>query len=396
MTSLPRPDIFRRKYNWAIATAVELLLPVMRVYARSCSRGASFPRTQWRRVLITGANHLGDVLYRTSSLEALARGLPGVELHYLASPGAADLLQGNPAIKTVWPWMHFEHPLDLTPEQVSILKAQRYDAVLVSSTGRYWPDLLLALRLGVPNRVSYTWRGFSGWVTHPVPICYPSPYPSYFRDYVAGLTGQCPDWSLRPRLYPDAKDIAEADVVWRAMGRRTERPVLGCFMTTRQGLKSLPLEMFGRTLQELVRRLGCEIVLLGAEQDGGLLQQVNRQFALGAEVLAGAMRPKALSCFLSHCRAVVTTDSGPRHLANAAGVPVFFYRNLAVNCIETGAYLSSEVDLCPPGVEYRDGWEQRRIMAEIPAGALVDRIISELGRTDGTLQPEAAGKRESS
>ena len=40
-------------------------------------------------------------------------------------------------------------------------------------------------------------------------------------------------------------------------------------------------------------------------------------------------------------------DSGPRHLANAAGIPVFFVPNLAVGKIETGAYLDTETDLAP-------------------------------------------------
>ncbi len=45
---------------------------------------------------------------------------------------------------------------------------------------------------------------------------------------------------------------------------------------------------------------------------------------------------------------MLTTDSGPRHIANAAGVPVFFFRNLRSDPVETGAYLDTETDFCPP------------------------------------------------
>jgi len=324
---------------------------------------------------VVGANHLGDLLYRSNALKALSTGLPDAEIHYLAAPETSGLLHGNPAITKIWPWMRSDSPLDMAPEHFEALKNFHFDALLATNSGRYWPELKLGIRLAIPNRAGYIWKGFSGWVTHPIPIHYPQPYPAYFRDYVAYLTGQPSNESLRPRLFPDAQEVAEAKAVWTTVNEAGDKPVLACFMTTRQSIGALPSEMVGHTLQEVAKRLAVRLVLMGAAADGKLLGQVNQRFGLNARVVAGVLKPGALSCFLSRCCGVVTADSGPRHLANAGGVPVFFFRNLAGQRVETGAYVSSEIDLCPMGLECLNDTEQRRVLSAISPVVSAIRIV---------------------
>ena len=375
---VPRFSVFRRKTNWVVALVCEMMAPVLRAYARRrCAGAVSDPRS-WARVLLVGDNHIGDILYRSCSLEALKQGLPECEFYYLAAENTAPLLEGNPALRAVLPWARSDSPLDLLPCHEAELKALRFDAVLSTNAIRYWPELLLALRLKVPNRVGYTYKGFSGWVTHPMPIDYPQSYPAYFRGYVAALTGQAPSWPLRPRIYPTITDKAEVEVVWGRLGLEPGRPVLACFLTTRQGLGCLPPGMIGEALLEIKRRSMYEIVLMGAKQDAAVLNSVNEKYGLGARVLAGELGLRALSVFLARCAAVLTTDSGPRHLANAAGIPVFFFRNLWSSCVETGCYSDTELDLCPPGIERLDDAGQRHVLEAISPLGVAARVVGGL------------------
>ena len=144
------------------------------------------------------------MLYRTASLDALKAGLPDCDFYYLTAPATAEILAGQPSLKAVLPFARSESALDLSDDHRAALRDLRFDAALSTNTGSYWTWLLLAIRLGIPNRVGYTHKGFSGWVTHPVPMRYPQSFSSYFRDYVAHLTAQDPTWSLRPRIHADA------------------------------------------------------------------------------------------------------------------------------------------------------------------------------------------------
>ena len=341
----PSPRPFRKRTNWLIAAGVETLGPLLRAGAR-LKTGRSVPPRQWRRALIIGDNHIGDLLYRSASLQYLKAGLPDCEFHYLTAPGSARILEGNPALTGLLPWSRSNSPLDLSERDFAALKAMRFDAALSTNCIKYWPELLLALRLGIPNRAGYVYKGFSGWVTHPIPIRYPQPFAVYFRDYVAALTGQSPVWCSRPVIYNTPRDQAEADELWTRLGLGRHPHVTASFMTSRQPTGIWPAAKFGETLRALRRKRDTHIVLCGAGRDEAILAGINRDFGLGANIVAGGLGLRALCCFLRRCSVVLATDSGPRHIANAAGVPVAFVRNVWFNAVEAGPYVDTETDLC--------------------------------------------------
>jgi len=328
-----------------MAVAIEALGPLLSAYARAKTGPSSDPR-QWRKALILGANHLGDVLYRSASLEHLKAGLPDCEFHYLTAPGSAVILEGNPALAGIFPWVRSDSSLDLAPQHFATLKAMRFDAAVCTNSGMYWRDLLLAIRLGIPNRVGHTDKGFSGLVTFPIPIRRPQPFAAYFRDYVAILTGRSPHWPPRPVIYTNERDQAEADALWAKLRLDRHPHVTASFMTSRQPTGIWPSGRFGEALRALRRKRDTHVVLCGAADDEALLVGVNRDFGLEADIVAGSLGIRALCCFLRRCSVVLTSDSGPRHIANAAGVPVVFVRNVWFNAVEAGAYVDTETDLC--------------------------------------------------
>jgi ADP-heptose:LPS heptosyltransferase len=343
----PASTPFRKKHNWLIAVGTEAIAPVLRAQAEARNGAPSAPGA-WRKALIIGDNHIGDLLYRSASLEPLKAGLPDCQFHYLAAPGSSAVLEGNPALTSILPWLKSDSPLDLSPEHWEALRAVNFDAVLCTNCIKYWPELFLAIRLGVRNRAGYVYKGFSGWVTQPIPIRFPATYPAYFRDYVAALTGKAADWPLRPVIHTSAADEAAAMELFDTLALARHPRLLACFMTTRQPTGVWPPEKFGAALRRLRALAGFHVVLCGAAGDQPLLSRIDTEFQLHADIAAGALPLRALACFLRRFAAVLTTDSGPRHIANAAGLPVFFFRNMRSDPVETGVYLDSETDFCPP------------------------------------------------
>jgi len=372
----PSSTPFRKKANWLIAIATEAMAPLLRAQAQARNGSPTEPRT-WRKALIVGDNHIGDLLYRSASLEPLKAGLPDCELHYLAAPGSCTVLEGNPALASILPWLKSDSPLDLSPEHSEALRSMNFDAVLCTNCIKYWPELLFAIRLGVRNRVGYTYKGFSGWVTRPMPIRFPATYPAYFCDYVAALTAQAAQWPLRPVIHFTPGDEAAAAEVFDRLGLARHRRLVACFMTTRQPTGVWAPENFGKALRQLRDSTGCHVVLCGAAADQPLLARIESEFQLGADIVAGALPLRPLAYFLRRFAAVLTTDSGPRHLANAAGAPVFFFRNLRSDPVETGVYLDSETDFCPPR-GWMDPGEHAAILDAITPSAVASAIAARI------------------
>jgi ADP-heptose:LPS heptosyltransferase len=343
------------------------------------SRGATSEPRAWRKGLIVGHNHIGDVLYRTCSLSQLAEGLPDCKWSYLASPSSAELLEGNPALSEVLPWNTGENSWDLDKGKFGELRRRNFDVVLCTNTLRHYPDLGLGVALGIPNRVAYSHKGLSGLITRPAPIEFPRPYAEYFRAMVADLTGRSPDWPLQPRVYPDDVDVSAAARARSELGLTDDARVVVCALTTRQASGNWPRSHLVTALESARAELDFEIVLTGGPRDLPELDSVAREFSFPVRVLAGKLGLRALTAFFARCSAMLTLDSGPRHMGNAAGIPVLFARNLSHSREEAGKYCATEIDLAPQ-VEYLSNDNTQRVVGGIPASQTAGTLVETLRR----------------
>jgi ADP-heptose:LPS heptosyltransferase len=119
-------------------------------------------------------------------------------------------------------------------------------------------------------------------------------------------------------------------------------------------------------------------VLTGTSADSGRLTTLAATLGFPSHIVAGALNIRAFGAFLNKCDALLTLDSGSRHIGNAVGIPVLFLRNPSVSHIESGAYCATETDLAP-AVEYLSGEEVQRAAAtfsvEAAAQSLADNLI---------------------
>ena len=374
---------FRRRGNYLLALASEAASPVLRAAAalRADSRPAEPER--WKRGLILGHNHLGDVLYRTCSLPQLRRAFPGCRWDYLTHPQASPLLEGNPHLDRVLPYSSGEESWPMPASRMQELRDARYDVALCTNTLRHHHDLLLAASLGIPSRVAFTGRGFSGLITHPVPFVHPQPYAGYFRSMVAGIGGAPADWPLVPEVYPSARDADLAASAWRQLGIGEGERTLACTISTRQPAGAWPLEYFECALKVALDAAPARLIFCGAASDMPALRRLAA--ATGGAVLADMLPIRAFAAFLRRCDVLFAMDSGPRHLGNAVGTPVVFMRNLTFSKVEAGAYCANETDAAPP-LERLEGAELASAMRDWPVSMAAERLVSALRKAG---EPEA-------
>ena len=149
-TMLPRAP-FRKWPNYFMAHCAEALRPLIHVYGSARARRAPSAPQTWRKGLLIGETHIGDVLYNTGSLPHLHSGLPNCQWFYLTEQPAAEVLKTNPYLADV---IEAPRPFDRSKDARQIftmLREQDFDVALCYNSGRYWPDLLLSARLGIPN-----------------------------------------------------------------------------------------------------------------------------------------------------------------------------------------------------------------------------------------------------
>ncbi len=351
---------------------------------RQCGGVAPSPPREWRRGLILGPTHIGDVLYNTASLPALRAGLPDCHWTYAAAGAAVQVLRGNPCLDEVVGYVEGDNYADWVAHLRAALAGREFDVVLTYAQSA-WRELIYAAAHGIPNCVGYVHKGFSGLVTHPVSIRVPQPAPAYFRDLVCQLTGAPLESisSLRPHVYPTAAHEQAVEAFRARAGLDWHGPpILACAVTSRQPSGIWPQERHLEAILHVRQQVRCTVIYFGAESDAAALQRLAQQTGPGTHVLAGELDLASVVMLLRRCRAALTTDSGGRHLANAAGLPAVFVRNILVGRVETGAYCATEHDMAPPDLEWVPPAQQAAAFARIsPAvvAAEVARLLSAPG-----------------
>ena len=368
---------FRKKTNLAVAVLSEVTAPILRASASAIARGTPSHPDQWRECALVGAAHIGDVLYNTASLRVLRERFPKCNWHFVAPPSASEVLRNNPYLT------------GCSPGLGKLGRRIKLDAVICYNSAGYWRELIEAAILRIPNRVAYSHKGFSGLVTFPIAIDFPQPYPAYFRELVAQLTGRAPNWSLRPEIYPTATDEVEAKVAWDELGFDNRGPVVACFLTSRQRSGVWPAEKFADSIAHLESARPIQTVLCGTTSDEPLLKELKERFQLRSHILAGQLGLLSLGCFLRRCAVVLCPDSGPRHIANAVGTRLAFVRNIAVGKIETGKYCETEADLAPD-FECVPQSDQPEIFEQLRPQAAAERVVSLLDEGSVTTPSEAS------
>jgi ADP-heptose:LPS heptosyltransferase len=224
-------------------------------------------------------------------------------------------------------------------------------------------------------------KGLRGWITHPCPIHHPQPYPAYFRDMVKHLAGESFPEDLRPHVYPQN---AHREMARQVLAKSQLNPgtFSVMFISSRQPSGVCPTATMIVCMKQLIEVMPMPIVLAGAKSDEHALHEAARHLPV-IDVWAGSLPLLVLVECLRRARFVFTTDSGPRHLANAAGAPVVFPRNLFFTPEEAGRYLSSEFDLMPATMgEVEPGTGQHHFKI-LETTACRDQILEFLGSHAG-------------
>jgi ADP-heptose:LPS heptosyltransferase len=265
--------------------------------------------------LVIRLGALGDVLHTTPTVRALAAA--GHVVDYLTDPGAAPLVEGQPDIRRVLRYDRRRADRGVTGflRLARRVRRERYDVVAdLQGNPRSW---LLTLAAGAPRRVRYR-KDPAGTPRHAV---------ENFAATLAPLgLAPGPGGPGVPRFVPPpaARAAAEAALA-TAGGVPAGRVVVALHVGASQPLKTWAPARFGRLAALLAREGGVSVVLTSASADRPLLEEaLATARAAGADPgrfldLGGRLDIAALGACYARCAAVVVADTGPLHLAAAAG-----------------------------------------------------------------------------
>ncbi len=268
------------------------------------------------RVLILRAGQLGDTIFASCAIESLRELYgPSVEIDLIVKSGMEALFADDPRINRIFGIDHRNLPLLLNHDKLRIVRAshrQPYDVLLNFELGDQFPLLARLIRAGKKFGRPYHFVADDRQADHAV---------EHFRR-ILGLA-MPPEKAARANPSLVGRDFPP---VKKRLGLTDDYIVLNPTNShfNKQDYRSYrawPVGHWRQLIDLLVAERPEKVVLIGnrGEQDYFKLLA-----PLPPEVMSivGETSITELISVLQHAKALITTDTGPSHLAAAVNTPV--------------------------------------------------------------------------
>ena len=293
-----------------------------------------------RRLLVMRPDHLGDLLFAGPALRRLRASLPEAEITVLTGPWGVPILEREHAIDSllIWdiPWFNRRPSTRAAAPYLSALRLARvirqrgFDTALVLRFDFWWGALAAALA-GVPRRLGYAIPEVSPFINQSVPYVVPGARADQASRHevernltlVGALTGdnRPPSWDDRLSFQPTEVERASLDRLLADRGIPGGDSVIAIHSGAGATLKLWTTAGFAAVADSLAAQTGARIVLTGSESERVLARSITDLASCRPVGLAGETTLGMLAALFQRSRLVIGADSGPLHVAVAAGAP---------------------------------------------------------------------------
>ena len=267
-----------------------------------------------RRILVVRLNkRLGNILFLTPMLRSLSASLPEARIDLvIQSPAQVALLQSLPGVGQVYIQRNSLFGL---LGLLRTIRRQRYD-LAIDPTGNSASNRMSMALSGARQRLGFANKDQWLPLTHAAGRTQSRHQAlqavELLNDAIAEPEIECFDTLA---VFPDNRARQAADRIWQTIlaGQADEAPVIG-FFARATGRKQLPRHWWQ-----------AWIIAMRAAAPGAVLVEIlpgDDARPISAELPHVAIKALTeLAAFMARCDQFVAADSGPMHLAAAAGVP---------------------------------------------------------------------------
>jgi lipopolysaccharide heptosyltransferase I len=286
------------------------------------------------KILIVKVSALGDVIHTLPALTILRRRYPEAQITWLAEPGAAELIRGHPALNRVilWPrgdWQRYGCSGKLVRLARSVrafvreLRDTRYD-LIIDFQGSLKAALWVALARG-PRKAGYgpgMHHDEYSWLVHNERVPAVSNEIHAVERNLLLLEGLgIPRLPLIYDLAVPPEADQEAGALLAAAGLSADTPFVAIHPRSRWRTKNWPPERFAHVAEGLHAH-GLSVVWTGGPDDRADVDAICAALPGRAIRVDGQTPLKTLAAIFRRAQVVLSTDTGPIHIAVAVGTPV--------------------------------------------------------------------------
>jgi heptosyltransferase II len=275
-------------------------------------------------------NWLGDVVMATPTLRALRRRFGDARIVGIMRPYLTGVLSGTDWLTEQWAFDRRSKQKELRRwALVKRMHRERFDlAVLLPNS---FGSAMVAWLGGARRRLGYVRDGRALLLTDRLepPRAEGRHVESPMVDYYLALAAAagCPDESRRLELHVTPAEDASGREVYGRLGLGEGRVIALNSGSSNGEARSWPAENFAQLARRIADRLDHQVLVMCGPKERAVALEIAQRAGSGVHSMADQPLDlgTAKAC-LARTRLMVSTDSGPRHVAAALGRPVITLR----------------------------------------------------------------------
>ncbi|MFI5144613.1 MAG: glycosyltransferase family 9 protein [Ignavibacteria bacterium] len=295
-----------------------------------------------KKILILRFSSLGDIILTTPLLKILRTNFPEAQIDYCTKKSYSDLLKYNPAVSNV---LEVSDDMDFAELRLlkKILIKNKYDLVidLHNNLRTFYLKLSLRLRTLVVVFKKYSYRKFL--LVH-FKINRMKDMPSIAQRYIGTIKHiiDVNTIELTPEIFTNEYAVENAkkllNNIYPSPSGRTGGAKLICIVpSSKHFTKTYPAENYIELINKFDKD-NYKFALAGAGKDKDIIGKIKSGTDDNVYNLCDKLSLPVLSEFMKMCDLVISGDTGPMHIAEAAGVPIIMLAGSSVK--EFGFYPS--------------------------------------------------------
>lgn len=276
-----------------------------------------------KRILVVNVNWLGDVIFSSSIFRALRAQHPDAHISCMAPPRVKEILERIDGIDEIivydeenehfWPWAKLWF--------IFQLRRRKFDVAYLLH--RSLTRALLASWAGIPQIIGYDTKTKNRYLTkkvqeHAQEMMHRA---DIYLNVIETDNVQVQDRTTRLNINSEIRKEAEKILLSSGIGDHDYVVVVNT--GGNWDLKRWPKQYFSQLIAQLTNELNVKVVIPGAPDDAKLAQEIMQEAKTSGVInLAGKTTLKQLMGIMERADLVISSDSGPLHMASSLGTDV--------------------------------------------------------------------------
>jgi heptosyltransferase II len=281
-----------------------------------------------KRVIVRGASWVGDAVMTVPALHELRRILPTAHITLATRSWAEGIFKDSELFDDMLVYDHQSSMGNLI-KQISSWRRGHFDLAILFQNA--FEGALISATARVPLRTGYATDGRKFLLTHPIPI------PTwrnqkheifYYLNIISELefllfgTSQINDQNPVYTIKVSDDRKAEARKILDSNRAIPGRSLVAlCPGSTNSRAKRWPSDRFATLADMLMEELNADVILIGAQEELNVTQEVVSQMKNQPIILTGKLKLDQTVSLLSITDLLITNDTGPAHIGAALGCP---------------------------------------------------------------------------